>query len=106
PLWSSAAMKPAPLLALVYWSSFMPISFNRKPTRSQSPPPFAPLGEIGPFGAQSRVVAVPWIDDGRIVVDVEHPAGHVAQQLLEIFFFPGFADTPGEQAVPGEQVGD
>lgn len=48
------------------------------------------------LGPERRIVAVSWIDNGRIGVDVEHPAAHVAEQLFEVAVFPGLADTAGE----------
>jgi hypothetical protein len=44
-----------------------------------SPTPLAPGGEAGTFGAQSRVVAVARIDDGGVVVDLEHSGGDVVE---------------------------
>ena len=48
------------------------------------------------FAAERRVVAVPGIHDGLIGEHVEQPAADVAEQLLEIAFFPRLADTAGE----------
>ena len=48
------------------------------------------------FAAERRVVAVPGIHDGLIGEHVEQPAVDVAEQLLEIAFFPRLADTAGE----------
>src|SRR6478752_8801649 len=73
-------------------------------TPRRLPPSFAPLFEMGTLGPQRRVVTVPGVDHCAVGVDVEHPAGHVAQQLLEVSFFPGLADAAREQAVTGEQL--
>src|ERR1700704_3398548 len=89
-------MKPAPLLAFSNCSAFMRISL---------PAAFFPFGELRSLRAQRGVVAVTRVDDRRVAVDVEHPARHVAEKLREVAFLPRLADTAGEQAVAGEQVG-
>src|SRR3954469_21913916 len=66
-----------------------------------SPPSFAPLFKMRPLSAESGVVAVTGIPERTVAVDVEHPAGHIAEQLLEVAFLPRLADTAGKQAVAG-----
>src|ERR1700733_8968951 len=73
---------------------------------ARSPPAFAPGGEAGTLRAQCGVVAVAGVDDGGVVVDVEHPCGDVIEQLVEIAGVPSLADPTGKQAVAGEQLGD
>src|SRR5271154_7207498 len=70
------------------------------------PTPLAPGGEAGTLGAQCGVVAVAGVDDGGVVVDVEHPGGDVIEQLVEIAGLPSLADATGKQAIAGEQLGD
>jgi Putative antitoxin len=60
---------------------------------------------VWPFGAERRVVAVAGVDHRRVRVDVEHPAGHIAQQLLEIARLPRLADSARKETVAGEQMG-
>src|SRR6202034_4760017 len=71
---------------------------------AKSPPAFAPRGEARALGAQCGVVAVAGVDDGGVVVDVEHPGGDVIEQLVEIAGLPSLADTTGKQAIAGEQL--
>src|ERR1700723_4411453 len=72
---------------------------SRSATSSaRSPPAFAPGGEAGTLGAQCGVVAVAGVDDGGVVVDVEHPGRDVIEQLLEITGLPRLADAPGKYA--------
>lgn len=61
-----------------------------------SPTSFLPLAQVWAFGAEGRVVAVARVDDRRVAVDVEHPARHIGEQLLEVAFLPGLADAAGE----------
>ena len=70
------------------------------------PAAFAPRGQAGTLGAQRGVVTVAGVDDGGVVVDVEHPGGDVVEQPLEIAGLPSLADSAGEQAIAGEQLSD
>jgi hypothetical protein len=62
------------------------------------PASFAPVGKARALGAQRGVITVTGIDDGGVAVDVEHPGGHVLEQLSEVAGLPGLADAAGEQA--------
>lgn len=55
-----------------------------------------------PFSTQGGVVSVPWIDDGVIAVDVEHPGDDVVEQLFESTRLPGLLDPAGEAVVAGD----
>src|ERR1700716_4286644 len=63
-----------------------------------------PLGKMRPFHTERGVVAMSGVDDRRVAVDVEDPAGYAAEKLLEVAFLPCLANTAGKQAVAGEQV--
>jgi hypothetical protein len=62
------------------------------------PASFAPVGKARALGAQRGVITVTGIDDGGVAVDVEHPGGHVLEQLSEVAGLPGLADAAGEPA--------
>jgi len=49
------------------------------------------------FRPEHGVVSVARVHDRRIVVDVENPARHIPEQLLEVALLPGLADTTGKQ---------
>src|ERR1700728_1837522 len=88
-----------------YWLTAPGSPIGRSATSSaRSPAARAPGGEAGTLGAQRGVVAVAGVDDGGVVVDVEHPGGDVIEQLLEIAGLPSLADTTGKQAIAGEQL--
>src|ERR1700692_1011408 len=80
---------------------------SRSATSSaRSPAALPPGGEAGTLGAQRGVGAVTGVDDGGVVVDIEHPRADVIEQLVEIAGLPSLADPTGKQAIAGEQLGD
>src|ERR1700692_1511177 len=82
-------------------------SATRSATSSaRSPPAFAPGGEAGTLRAQCGVVAVTGVDDGGVVVDIEHPGADVIEQLVDIAGLPSLAGPTGKQAIAGEQLRD
>ena len=59
---------------------------------------------MGTLGTQRCVVAMAGIDDRRVRIDIEHPAGDVAEERVEFRRFCRPPDATREQAVTGEQV--
>src|SRR5690606_29193883 len=79
---------------------------TRPDHRRGSPAPLAPLAEGRALGTEDRVPAVPRIDPGRVVEDVEHTGGDVLDETVEALArVLGVAHAAGEERVAGEQVG-
>ena len=74
----------------------------------QSPTALFPLAQMRALVAERGVVAVAGVDHRRVVVDVEHPARHVAEKFLEVAFLPRLSDAAREQqgSIVGNISGD
>src|SRR5688572_3051842 len=70
------------------------------------PAPLTPLGEMRSLRAQRGVVSVAGVHHGVVVETVEDLTFKIVHQGCEVFGIVGFARTPREETVPGEQMSD